>query len=301
VSITDRDRKIILALVPLLFVAAFWFLLVAPQREQATAVGDQLTSQEELRDAAELQAAQLTTTKADFAVEYAEVVRLGKAIPSSVDMPSLLVQLEQAAKGTGIGFEKISAGPRVAGTPATEAAPTTGQPTDAGGTPAQSGPGQAVETANDTAADAEAANADHGDTSTSTTVKDGGLPVGGGAASASITPGAPVPGLDTVTLDMEFSGQFFDLASFFHRLKRFVRVANDRINVHGRLLTVDSLTFRSPEEAGKPALTASIKATIYLVPTAIEATVPNGAGSAPVSGTASNDDRGGPPLATVAR
>ncbi len=281
-SITDRDRKIVLALVPLLFVAAFWFLLLAPQREEAATVGQQLTTQEELRDAAELQVAQLATTKADFAVEYAELVRLGKAIPSSVDMPSLLVQLEQAANGTGIGFEKISAGPRVTGTPATAAAPTTGQPTDAGGTPAQSGPGQAVEAANDTAADAEAAGAD--------------------AAPAPITPGAPVPGLDTVTLDMEFSGRFFDLASFFHRLKRFVRVANDRINVHGRLLTVDSLTFKTPEEAGKPALTAAIKATIYLAPTEIEATLPNAAGSSvPASGTASNDDDGGPPLATATR
>jgi hypothetical protein len=34
-------------------------------------------------------------------VSYAQVVRLGKALPSSVDMPSLLVQLDAAAAGTG--------------------------------------------------------------------------------------------------------------------------------------------------------------------------------------------------------
>lgn len=291
-SITDRDRKILLALVPLLFVAAFWFLLLAPQREQAATAGEQLASQEQSRDAAEAQVVQLETTKADFAVEYAELVRLGKAIPSSIDMPSLLVQLEQAADGTGIGFEKISAGPRVAATPPTDPAAAGGQPTDAGGDPAQSGPGKAVETANDTASDAEAANAAHGDSAAT--------PAPSGGAAAPVTPGAPVPGLDTVALDMEFRGQFFDLASFFHRLKRFVRVANDRINVHGRLLTVDSLTFKAPEEAGEPALTASIKATIYLAPTEIEATVPEGAAAVPASGSASSDGVG-PPLAAVAR
>ena len=38
----------------------------------------------------------------DFAADYAEIVRLGKAIPAGVDMPSLLVQLDRAAEGTDI-------------------------------------------------------------------------------------------------------------------------------------------------------------------------------------------------------
>ena len=48
----------------------------------------------------------------DYAKDYATVVRLGKAIPSTLDMPSLLVQLESAAKGTGIDFDSITVGER---------------------------------------------------------------------------------------------------------------------------------------------------------------------------------------------
>ena len=35
-SLSDRDRKIALAIVPILLVVAYWFLLLAPKREAAT-------------------------------------------------------------------------------------------------------------------------------------------------------------------------------------------------------------------------------------------------------------------------
>ena len=62
------------------------------------------------------------------------------------------------------------------------------------------------------------------DTQTSSASKQGGLPVGGGSAGASTgDTGSGVAGLDSVPLELEFRGGFFDLADFFHRLKRFVR------------------------------------------------------------------------------
>ena len=65
-------------------------------------------------------------------------------------------------------------------------------------------------------------------------------------------------------LEFSFSGSFFHLANFFHRLKRFVHVANGRLQVRGRLMTVDSFTFKSGDSF--PGLTADVKATVYLVP-----------------------------------
>ena len=61
------------------------------------------------------QLTQLKAVQGSFETEYASVVRLGKAIPSSLDMPSLLVQLDSAAKGTGIKFDRITAGARTRG------------------------------------------------------------------------------------------------------------------------------------------------------------------------------------------
>jgi hypothetical protein len=75
--------------------------------------------------------------------------------------------------------------------------------------------------------------------------------------------------LDTVPLDFAFSGDFSDLADFFHRLKRFVRAANGRVNVKGRLMTIDSLDFKSDSF---PKITATVGATVYLSPKAEGAT-----------------------------
>ena len=88
VSITDRDRKILLALIPLVAIIGYWFLLLAPKRQEASKVKDQLTQAEQVRDTAQQKASQLSGAKRSFAADYATVIRLGKSIPASVDMPS---------------------------------------------------------------------------------------------------------------------------------------------------------------------------------------------------------------------
>src|SRR5829696_5148775 len=147
-SLSDRDRKLVLVIVPVLLVAAYWFLLLAPKRQEAAQAATKLTKQEERRDAARALAKSTQGAETNFANDYAEIVRLGKAIPSSVDMPSLMVQLDAAAAGTGIRFTRIATGDREPGAaPAAPAAPAPapsgGAPTEAGGQPAQSAPGTA--------------------------------------------------------------------------------------------------------------------------------------------------------------
>ena len=65
--------------------------------------------------------------------------------------------------------------------------------------------------------------------------------------------------------NFEFRGQFFTLSNFFSRLERLVRVDGERIDVSGRLLTVDAFTLK-PGTDGFPSVTASIGATAYLIP-----------------------------------
>ncbi len=280
-SLTDRDKKIALVLIPLLVLLGYWFLLLAPKRDEAAKAGAALAKQEQRRDAARERENALTSSKTSFAADYAELVRLGKAIPSSVDMPSLIVQLDSAARGTGIRFAKIATGERTAPAapaPTPPKAPGEGngsQPAAAGGQGASSGPGKAAETAGGATNNANAASSQQSgvkpsDTQTSSQAREGGVPVGGGTA----TPGAPsgsaapaAPGLETVPLDLELTGNFFNLANLFHRLKRFVRVANDRVVVGGRLITIDSLKFASDPQLF-PKLKAEITATVYLSPKA---------------------------------
>lgn len=290
-TLTDRDRKIAMVLVPLALLVGMYFLVLKPKLAEVSAAGEELTSQEQRRDAALDKVRQLESAKTSFAADYAEVVRLGKAIPSDADLPSLLVQLDKAAGGSDVDFDTVRVGERGAGA-AGGAQPASGgsggsggsQPNAAsGGAPAQSGPGQAAEGANETKDDADAKSAESeqqgegsdgasegGDSSSSEGGDSSSAPSGGAAAPGG--PGASggasaVPGLETVPLEFEFKGSFFDLVKLTHRVKRFVHLANDKLKVSGRLITIDSLTFKTDEDdPGK--LDAELSATVYLTPAA---------------------------------
>jgi hypothetical protein len=280
-SLSDRDKKLLIFILPIAVLGAFWFLLLSPMRDKAAQAEQDAIAQEERRDQAEAQVSQASAAQTDFAADYGEIVRLGKAIPAQVDMPSLLVQLEAAAEGTSIRFTKIATGDRTetpapapppAPPPAGESAGGT-TPADAGGAPAQSAPGTAAEAANTAAATsdqrsdaAEQSGVDPADAQTSTSSGQG-LPVGGGStAPAGSAPATTSPaGLETVPLELEFVGDFFNLADFFHDVKRFVHVAGTNVIVGGRLITIESVNYSS-DQSVFPAIKAELKATIYLSP-----------------------------------
>jgi hypothetical protein len=313
VTLSDRDKKIAVFLVPLVLIAAYWFLLLSPKREEASTASAKLTQEQDRVEAARSAASSAGNAEDGFEASYATIVRLGKAIPSTVDMPSLLVQLEAAAEGTGIRFDTISAGERTAAPVAApaEGAPAEGTDTastpaaEAGGAPAQTPPGTAAESANNAGQTSDQRNATAEQTgvdpTTSTPAGDGGLPVGGGTAGGAAAPGAATPpaGLETVPLDLEFEGNFFKLADFFHELKRFVRVSNQDVLVSGRLVSVDSVRWASDPEIF-PRIRAEVTATIYLSPLAQGVTAgATPAGPAPTTTPASTPPATTPPAETA--
>lgn len=87
------------------------------------------------------------------------------------------------------------------------------------------------------------------------------------ATTAALPPGASVgaAGFPTMPFNFEFRGQFFTLSNFFARLERLVSVSEKQVRVSGRLLTVDSFTFK-PGEDGFPSVHATVGATAYLLP-----------------------------------
>jgi len=265
-SLSARDKKIVLVLLPLALIGAFAFLVVKPKRQEAVKAATALEEQRERRDQAVGREQELRVAKQTFTTDYTTLVRLGKAVPTDVDMPSVLVQLERAASGTKIDFGKIAVGPRVPAAPGS--APPAGgagstpsaQPVAAGGAPAQSGAGQATESANSAAASSNQSTAAGQGASSG----GGAASTGGSAPAASGEGPAPTPGLDTVPLELSFTGSFFDLADMFHDLKRFVSVANDQLNIRGRLMTIDAFNFKSDQSF--PSIEAEIKARVFLAP-----------------------------------
>ena len=255
-TLTDRDRKIVLMLVPVLVLAAYWFIVLSPKRQETSKLGDQLTQAQTDRDQARADLQQVQSAKSSFATDLASLVKVGKAVPTSVDMPTLIVQLDRAAKGTGIRFQEIKAGERTAAPAAgSSSSGSSGSGTPAaapGGEPAGTGPGKAAEKAGEAKQTADnSAAAAGGESSTS------------GSSPQAASSGSSAPGLDSVPLDFTFKGSFFDLADFLHKLKRFVRVANGRLDVRGRLMTVDGFTL---EATDFPAITAHVQGTVYLAP-----------------------------------
>ena len=247
-TLTDRDKKIALLIVPLALVLGYWFMVLGPKRGEATDLGARLAQAEKKRDGAQSQASQLEGSKNTYAKDYETVVRLGKAIPATLDMPSLIVQLDSAADGTGIRFKKIRAGARnVAPAPPAPTQGGSGGDAAAGGEKASTDGGKATEQANEAAKTSDTANS----------------AAGADAASGTAAAKSGAPGLDSVPLEFSFTGSFFDLADFFHRTKRFVRVANEKIKVQGRLMTIDGLTFQA---ASFPVIKAEVLATVYLSP-----------------------------------
>jgi len=91
------------------------------------------------------------------------------------------------------------------------------------------------------------------------------------------------------------TGSYFNLADFFHRLKRFVQVVNNQIVVNGRLMTIESFSFQQGDAKNTSQLKADVSATIYLTPpdqgTTVGATAQGpsgtqaGAATTPASGT----------------
>lgn len=277
-SISDRDRKILILIVPVLLIVGYWLLLLGPKREEADTVAQTRAKHQTQRDLAQAKAARLDGAKASFAEDYAEMIRLGKAIPRTLDMPSLLVQLDRAARGTGISFDAIKEGERAPAAASSAAASP----------PAQSGPGKAAETTEKKVGEANA------DTAASQSAQSGNPP------ASTPAPGAGAPqGLDAVPLELGFSGTFFDLTQLLHRLKRFVRVANDRILVRGRLLTVDGFQFESSDSS---ELKVTLKATVFLAPkdeAGATGATPDGPASAPGTQAAPASPASTPPAAAV--
>jgi hypothetical protein len=291
-TLSERDKKILTIIVPLGLVLVYWFLLMAPKREAAATAATTLETEQATLAEAEANANTVSAAKANFARDYASVVALGKAIPSSVDMPSLLVQLEQAANGTGIGLDGITAGERESVEP--EVAPTgTSAPTAPSGQPPQSAPGAAAADAQSAADDASAGN----------TASDPSA--AGTATTPAATGSAPAPSaLESVSLEFKFTGEFFSLADFFHRLKRFVYLEGDKVRVRGRLMTIDGIEYTADPDTF-PALTATVQSTVYLSPKTEGVTAgatpagPQAASAAPVPATTTASGSSSSPTPTA--
>jgi hypothetical protein len=103
---TPRTLGAIVAVLVLAYAAAGWFLLVSPKRAEAGRLNGEIAAATSELAAARAAAAVVPDDTQPIAV--ADVFRLATAIPSTPDMPGILLELSRIAEETGIRFRSIT-------------------------------------------------------------------------------------------------------------------------------------------------------------------------------------------------
>jgi Tfp pilus assembly protein PilO len=101
-------RTLIVAIVALGAVFGYWKFELAPKRAQSDELAQKVATQEAQLVQTQSLIATYRGARDDYKDNYAKVVRLGKAVPSDDDTRSLVVQLDAAAKRSGVDFDTLN-------------------------------------------------------------------------------------------------------------------------------------------------------------------------------------------------
>lgn len=259
---TKRDRMVLLVVGGAALLAAFWFLMLAPKRHDAGELASKVDVQKKALTVARSDVAASRAARAGYATNYATVARLGKAVPTDDDVPSLLFQLESTANRSAVDFRSLklsdSAGQPSAAVSAASASAATQDGAKGSGDPASgasgaSGPSGATGATGSTGATGAAGAAN--------------VAQAAAGATAALPPGAVVgpAGLSLLPFDLSFEGSFFNLAGFLHRIESYTVSRSAGLDVTGRLLTINGFSLQVAE-SGFPRMSATLSANSYLLP-----------------------------------
>ena len=121
-----RDRIVLMVVVSLALVAAGWMLVVSPKRKEAKTIETTVATAQQELSTAQGKLAETKAAQAQYSSAYSSVVSLGKAVPASQEVPSLVVQLEKASNQHQVDFNSIAAGGTGSGSAASAPAATAG-------------------------------------------------------------------------------------------------------------------------------------------------------------------------------
>jgi hypothetical protein len=109
--VTTRDRIVILVLIAAAAIAGFWFMVFEPKRAEANKLGTELSSVRQKEATAQQDIAAGLAARSAYGHNYAVIARLGEAVPADDNGPSLVFQLESAAKHAGVDFRSLKLTP----------------------------------------------------------------------------------------------------------------------------------------------------------------------------------------------
>jgi type IV pilus assembly protein PilO len=112
-----REIYIITAVVAVVLIVAWYFLLFSPKQSELSDLDQQVESSQAALTAAKQEVVTLESYKKTAPQSRAEIVRLGKMLPVSEGIPGLIIELTKTAEASGVSVTSIARGTTVAGTP----------------------------------------------------------------------------------------------------------------------------------------------------------------------------------------
>jgi type IV pilus assembly protein PilO len=112
-----REIYIITAVVAVVLVVAWYFLLFSPKQRELNDLDQQVQSARSELTAAQAEVAQLESYKKTAPQSRAEIVRLGKMLPVAEGMPGLIIELSKTAEASGVDVTSIARGAITPGNP----------------------------------------------------------------------------------------------------------------------------------------------------------------------------------------
>jgi hypothetical protein len=221
----ERDRYLLAGVGVLVALAAVWMLAISPKLKDLSAAKKDVAKAQSDYATARQEAEQFAQARLQFPRSYTTMARLGKAVPSNTDQESLVFQLNQAAEAAHVRFGSVSLTATQSSASSSESGESTPQSSE------------------DTVGSEAVVPAD----ATATA----GAPAGATTGSAN---------LRVMHYELRFNGDFFRLEDLVRNVKRLAWTRGSDLQVSGRLLTVDSITFDSE---GKKV---SMSVTAYLLP-----------------------------------
>jgi Tfp pilus assembly protein PilO len=105
---TGRDRMVLIGIVVVAVLGAVWMLGVSPERQKASQLDTQVAAAQAQLASAEDKVSTARAAQSQYASAYASLVSIGKAVPPSDEVPSLIEELSQASNEKQVDFTSIT-------------------------------------------------------------------------------------------------------------------------------------------------------------------------------------------------
>jgi len=112
-----KEVYIITAVVAVVLIVAWYFLLFSPARTKISDLDGEIQSSQTALSTAQQEVARLESYKKTAPQSRAEIVRLGKMLPMSEGIPSMIVELTKTTDVSGVELNSITRGTTQLGAP----------------------------------------------------------------------------------------------------------------------------------------------------------------------------------------